>query len=345
MPAPNVHSLPLRDVLVRIGQDQTGALAAQHAYHGLAADEVSRLSALGLETYTGKVRDVVFHGQELFIVHSDRLTAFDKLIAMVPYKGTILNAISAFWLAEAAKVVPTHFLGALGERVLRTRRTTPFKIEVVVRGYLAGSIMRAYSAGERSYCGVTLPSGLKPHGALPSPIITPTTKAAAFEHDENIDVETLIRRGTVTESEWRAIESLTLKLFQHGTAVFAKHGWILVDTKYEFGRDRDGTIMVIDEIHTPDSSRLWARASYQEKMAHGEPPEMLDKETVRRWLLEQGYKGEGQVPHVPVPRLMALGELYLDVAERLIGAPLMVDSRTPAPSPLAAILTSVGPAR
>lgn len=313
----------IREVLATIGADDSGVLAARHAYHGLTPDQCANLHAKDVRTYTGKVRDVVFRGDELFIVHSDRLTAFDKLISMVPYKGTILTAISEYWLAEAAKVVPTHFLGRPDERVLKTRKTTPFKVEVVVRGYMAGSMMRAYDKGERTYCGARLPEGLTPFGRLPEAIITPTTKAAAFEHDENTTPDELVQRGTVTKDEWAEISRLALTLFAHGQHKFAEKGWILVDTKYEFGRAKTGEIVVIDEVHTPDCTRFWTASTYEQRLKAREAPEMLDKETVRRWLISQGYTGEGKVPVVPVDRLLSIATLYADVAETFLGKPLL----------------------
>lgn len=328
----------IREVLATIGLDGSGTEAARHAYLGLTPDQCARLHLQHMHTYTGKVRDVVFCGDELFIVHSDRLTAFDKLISMVPYKGTILTAISEFWLQEAARVVPTHYLSRPDERVLKTKKTTPFKIEVVVRGYLAGSMMRAYAKGERQYCGVSLPDGLHLYGRLPAAIITPTTKAAAFEHDENTTPEELVQRGICTASEWDEIASMALKLFAHGQKVFAEKGWLLVDTKYEMGRASDGTILVIDEIHTPDSSRLWTASTYASQLAAGDAPEMLDKETVRRWLIDQGFTGEGRVPVVPVERLLDLAALYLHVAETLTGKTLMTKGVAGAPVDIDAIV-------
>ena len=313
---------PVREYLAELKRDTTGSQLATHSYGGLTKAQIVELARKDMPTYTGKVRDVVGRGDELMIVHSDRLTAFDKLIAMVPYKGTILTAISEFWLAEAKKVVPTHYLSRPDERVLKVRRAEPFKVEVIVRGFLAGSMMRAYAKGEREFCGQVLPQGLVPYGKLPTPIITPTTKAAAFEHDENTTPDAMIAAGVVTKSEWDEIEHLALKLFAHGQKIYSDKGWILVDTKYEFGRARTGEILVIDEIHTPDSSRLWTASDYMARLARGEAPEMLDKEVVRRWLVEQGFSGEGTVPQVPVDRLVALAEVYLTVAEKLIGKPL-----------------------
>jgi phosphoribosylaminoimidazole-succinocarboxamide synthase len=322
---------PIKEILKTLSADASGALAARHAYHGLTPEQCRALAERDVRTYTGKVRDVVFDGDELLIVHSDRLTAFDKLIGMVPYKGTILTAISEFWLAEAEKVVPTHYRGRPAERVLKTRKTTPFKVEVVVRGYLAGSMMRAYQKGEREFCGERLPEGLTPYGRLPEVIITPTTKAAAFEHDENTSAKEVVERKICTQAEWDEIARLAKRLYAHGQKVFAAKGWILVDTKYEFGRAADGKILVIDEIHTPDCSRLWTAASYEARLARGEAPEMLDKETVRRWLIEHGYSGEGPVPQVPVERLVAVAELYVHVAETLIGKTLLT-AGTPDPT-------------
>lgn len=309
----------LKDLLSEVSKSGE---VKRHAYGGLTKDQIDALAKRDMRNYTGKVRDVVTRGDELLIVHSDRLTAFDKLIGMVPYKGTMLTAISEFWLDAAKKIVPTHLISRPQERVLKCRRTEPFKVEVIVRGYLAGSMARAYAKGDREFCGAVLGEGLKEYGVLPVPIITPTTKAAAFEHDENISPAELIARGVVTASEWDEISAMALKLFAFGQETLNSVGWILVDTKYEFGRSAKGEIMVIDEIHTPDSSRFWIKDSYQARLAKGEAPEMLDKEVVRRYLIDQGFSGEGPVPHVPVERLVELAGVYLKVAETLAGRSL-----------------------
>lgn len=307
---------------------QTSAQLAEVAYGGLTPSQREQLAAKGRAVYTGKVRDVVDHGRdELSIVHSDRLTAFDRMIAMVPYKGVILNAISSYWLREAQQVVPTHYLATPHERVLRVKRTDPVRVEVVVRGYLAGSMQRAYAAGERRYCGTSLPDGLEAYAKLPKPVITPTTKAAAFEHDENTTPEELIARGICSDREWRQISAMALDLFAHGQDIFHRRGWILVDTKYEFGRDHQGNLIVIDEVHTPDSSRLWQASSYRERLASGQTPEMLDKENVRRYLLSQGFSGHGEVPQVPASVLLDLALVYLRVAESLLDGPVMVSEQ------------------
>jgi phosphoribosylaminoimidazole-succinocarboxamide synthase len=313
---------PVREYLAQLSSPATEK--SRHAYAGLTPEQIKALAQRDMATYTGKVRDVVsIPGDELLIVHSDRLSAFDRMIGMVPYKGTILTAISEFWLEEAKKVVRTHYRGRPHERVLRCNRTEPVKAEIIVRGYLAGSMQRAYEGGERVFCGVKLPEGLKAYGKLPTPIITPTTKAAAFEHDENVTAEELIERGVCTKAEWDEMSRMALALFAHGQKVFGEKGWILVDTKYEIGRTRDGQLEIIDEIHTPDSSRLWITSTYQQRFAAGEAPEMLDKETVRRYLLSKGFKGHGDVPEVPVSVLVELAEVYLKVAETLTGKPVL----------------------
>lgn len=316
-----MHSL--RTVLNEITASNDSDLLKRHCYFGLSDVQVASLTAADIQVYKGKVREVLTKGDELFMVHTDRLTAFDRMIAMIPYKGLMLAEISEFWLKEAAKIVPTHFISRPDERMIRSRRTTPYKVEVVVRGYLAGSMMRAYETGERTFCGERLEEGIRPFGRLPHNIITPTTKAAAFEHDENATPSSLIDSGVVTKDEWTEITRMAHALFRHGQDVFARFGWILVDTKYEFGRTGNGEIILIDEIHTPDSSRLWEAKSYEAHLAEGKPPVMLDKENVRRFLLEQGFSGYGDVPVVPTNRLTGLAGVYLDVCETLTGKPLM----------------------
>ena len=296
---------------------------AKHSYTGLSDEEKSHYTKLGRKVYAGKVRELVGKNDELFIFHSDRLSAFDRFVGMVPYKGVILADLSEFWLKAAKKVVPTHYIDRPHERVLRCKACEPFKVEVIVRGYMAGSMARAYAKGVREFCGAKLGEGLQEFRPLPTAIITPTTKAAAYEHDEDVSPEELVSRGTVTAAEWKEISEMALRLFAFGQEVYAEKGWILVDTKYEFGRDSSGQICVIDEIHTPDSSRLWVHETYAARLAKGEAPEMLDKETVRRYLLSQNFSGHGDVPHVPVKNIVELADTYLVVAEKLRGEKVM----------------------
>jgi phosphoribosylaminoimidazole-succinocarboxamide synthase len=293
-----------------------------HIWQGPTQSDVAAWQAQGFGVYQGKIRTMLSRDGHIQMLHSDRLTAFDRLIDYIPCKGVILSAITRYWLEEMGKHVATHFIKELGPRALLTESLRPIKIEVVVRGFLAGSLLRAYTAGERVFCGVSLPEGLKPHEPLPEPIITPTTKAAAFEHDVGLSVDDLLKKGACTRDDWDRISAMALKTFSIGTKILADKGWILVDTKYEFGKNPSGDIKLIDEVHTPDSSRLWVAATYQEKLSQGSSPDMLDKETVRRWLLEQGFSGYGDVPKVPRSILLELGRTYLTVAETLIGKPL-----------------------
>jgi phosphoribosylaminoimidazole-succinocarboxamide synthase len=310
----------ISDYLKEISQQPAAdQVLAKHSYTGLSDEDKAHYKKLGRKVYAGKVRELVGKDDELLIFHSDRLSAFDRYVGMVPYKGVILADLSEFWLKAAKKVVPTHYIDRPHERVLRCKACEPFKVEVIVRGYMAGSMARAYAKGVREFCGAKLGEGLKEFRPLPEAIITPTTKAAAYEHDEDISPEELIKRGTVSAADWKEISTMALKLFAFGQEVYAEKGWILVDTKYEFGRDSSGQICVIDEIHTPDSSRLWVRESYEALVSKGEAPAMLDKETVRRYLLSQNFSGQGDVPKVPVQNIVELAETYLVVAEKLRG--------------------------
>lgn len=300
-------------------------LLKQKSFPGLSKEEVSKLKTDNFEVYEGKVRQCLFKGNELSIIHTDRLTAFDRLIASVPYKGSILASISSFWFEEVNKILPSHYISQTHERVLKVKTLTPVKAEVIVRGYMAGSMMRAYNKGERTFCGVTLPDGLKDYGPLSSPIITPTSKAAAFEHDEDTTPEELVKDGVCTQAEWNQIADMAFKTFALGQKIYAEKGWILVDTKYEFGKDESGKIYIMDEVHTPDSSRLWVKESYESLVNGGESPVMLDKEIVRRDLLAKGFSGQGDVPHVEVSKLIEMARVYLDVAEKLKGSEIMVE--------------------
>ncbi len=305
------------------------SITSESVYSGLSEAEKRTLTGKGYKIYQGKVRELVQKDQDLYILHSDRLSAFDRYIALVPYKGLILSELSRYWLEKANTVVKTHFVSALNERVLKVEACEPVKAEVIVRGYMAGSMMRAYEKGVREFCGQTLEDGLKPYQKLPKPIITPTSKADVFEHDEETTAAELISDGICTEQEWHQIEKMALDLFAYGQTVYEEKGWILVDTKYEFGRSqKDGSICVIDEIHTPDSSRLWVKDSYESELAKGRSPEMLDKEIVRRYLMEQGFTGEGEAPAVPTELLISLSEVYLNVAEALLEEPLSITTDT-----------------
>ena len=320
--------LPLRTLYDEILKTPVAdKLWTKNVWTGPTQSEVASWQAQGYSVYQGKIRTVLSRDGRIKMLHSDRLTAFDRLIGYIPGKGVILTSISKYWFEQLSKEIPTHFISSPGPRVLEVQDMRPFKVEVVVRGYLAGSLLRAYEKGEREFCGIRVLDGLKAWQALPEPIITPTTKAAAFEHDENTSKDTLIRQGICTSEQWDEISSLALKVFSLGTRLYGEKGWILVDTKYEFGKDQSGVIKLIDEVHTPDSSRLWMKSSYADRLKSGQPPEMLDKENVRRWLIDRGFTGYGDVPEVPRSVLIDLARIYLDVAETLTGAPVMCDPR------------------
>ena len=249
--------------------------------------------------YKGKVRDVyTVDNKYLVMVVSDRISAFDVVLPEpIPYKGQVLNQVAAKFLSATADIVPNWVISVPDPSVTIGRICEPFKVEMVIRGYLAGHAWREYSAGRRQVCGVSLPEGLRENDKLPQPIITPTTKAAVG-HDEDISRETLLQRGIVAEADYTQLEKYAGALFQRGTEIAQKQGLILVDTKYEFGK-ADGKIYLIDEIHTPDSSRYFYSDGYEQRQKEGIPQKQLSKEFVRKWLIENNFQGkDGQV--VPV---------------------------------------------
>lgn len=278
----------------------------------------------------GKVRDLLEVDNQLYLFHSDRLSAFDRHIGCAPFKGVAICAIADYWLQKAEAILPTHRISRPENRTLIVEPLKPLKVEVIVRGYLAGSMQRAYQNGKRTFCGVELEENLQSWQSLHSPIITPTTKAEVYEHDEEITHQQVVSMELCSPEQWKKICEYSLQLFDLGTKVYQQHGWILVDTKYEFGIDSQGTIKLIDEIHTPDSSRLWKKDSYSKLISTGKSPEMLDKENIRRFLSNQGFTGEGQVPHVPEEEFAQLSRVYFKVAQTLCQDSLFVGD-TPKP--------------
>lgn len=268
--------------------------------------------------YSGKVRDVYYFGEIMAMVATDRISAFDVILPRaIPDKGRVLNLISAFNLNATKDLVPNWVISTPDQNVTIGFRCEPFAVEMVVRGYLAGHAWREYKAGKRTLCGVSLPEGLKENERLPQPIITPTTKAHVG-HDEDISREEILRRGIVSPADYGTLEKYTLKLFAKGTSLAAERGLILVDTKYEFGKHK-GTIYLIDEVHTPDSSRYFYADGYEERQSRNEPQKQLSKEFVRQWLIENGFQGkEGQrVPEMTDDIVKSISgrykELYLQV--------------------------------
>ncbi|HEY1007425.1 MAG TPA: phosphoribosylaminoimidazolesuccinocarboxamide synthase [Sphingobacteriaceae bacterium] len=271
--------------------------------------------------YKGKVRDVyTIRNQYLAMVVTDRISAFDVVLPEpIPFKGQVLNQIAAKFLKATEDILPNWVIDVPDPSVTIGKICEPYKVEMVIRGYLAGHAWREYSAGKRQLCGVTLPEGLKENDRLPEPIITPTTKAAVG-HDEDISREEILRRGIVPEEEYIRLEQYTRALFQRGTEIAAERGLVLVDTKYEFGK-ADGTIHLIDEIHTPDSSRYFYSEGYAERQAAGEPQRQLSKEFVRRWLIENGFQGkDGQViPEMTEEVIRSISERYIELYEHITG--------------------------
>lgn len=272
--------------------------------------------------YHGKVRDVYAIGDELLVmVASDRISAFDVVLPEgIPYKGQVLNQIALHFLDATRDLVPNWLLGSPAPNVSVGLRCEPFKVEMVIRGYLAGHAAREYAAGKRLLCGVALPEGLKENDKLPEPIITPTTKAAEG-HDADISKEEIIAQGIVDEADYLIMEQYTRDLFNRGTEMAAGRGLILVDTKYEFGKREDGEILLIDEIHTPDSSRYFYADGYAERQQSGETQKQLSKEFVRQWLIANGFQGkEGQqIPHMSPEWLAEISARYIELYEQVTG--------------------------
>ncbi|MDL2222942.1 phosphoribosylaminoimidazolesuccinocarboxamide synthase [Bacteroidales bacterium OttesenSCG-928-M11] len=273
------------------------------------------------KVYHGKVRDVYSIGTDtLIMIATDRISAFDVILPKgIPYKGQVLNQIAAKFLDATADIVPNWKLAVPDPMVTVGLRCEPFKVEMVIRGYLTGSAWREYKAGARTLCGISLPDGMVENQAFPSPIITPTTKADEG-HDENISREEIISQGLVSEENYKQLEEYTYALFRRGTEMAAEKGLILVDTKYEFGM-KDGKIYLIDEIHTPDSSRYFYAEGYEERMEKGQEQRQLSKEFVRKWLLENGFKGqEGQsVPEMTPEYCESVSERYIELYEKITG--------------------------
>ncbi|GAA4300011.1 phosphoribosylaminoimidazolesuccinocarboxamide synthase [Nibribacter koreensis] len=270
--------------------------------------------------YRGKVRDVYYFQDKLALVATDRISAFDVVLPRaIPYKGQVLNQIAAKFLEATKDVVPNWVINHPAPNVTIGKQCETYKVEMVIRGYLAGHAWREYSAGKRTVCGVPLPEGLNENDRLPEPIITPTTKADEG-HDEDISREEIINQGIVSEEEYQQLEAYTKALFQKGTELAAERGLILVDTKYEFGK-ADGVIYVIDEIHTPDSSRFFYSEGYQERQDAGQPQRQLSKEFVRQWLIEQGFQGKDgqQVPEMTDEKVAEISQRYIELYEQVLG--------------------------
>lgn len=273
--------------------------------------------------YKGKVRDVYnINNEKIVLIASDRISAFDAVLPKgIPFKGQILTAIATKFLNETKDIVPNWLEATPDPNVAIGKYCEPFKVEMVIRGYLAGHAWREYKAGRRIICGVEMPDGMKQNDKFPKPIITPATKAADGDHDEDISRENIIAQGIVSKEDYEQLENYTRALFQIGTEIAAKQELILVDTKYEFGKAADGKIYLIDEIHTPDSSRYFYADGYQERQDRDEQQKQLSKEFVREWLIENGFQGlEGQtIPPIPDEFVNTVTERYTELYEKITG--------------------------
>ncbi|KAB5491548.1 MULTISPECIES: phosphoribosylaminoimidazolesuccinocarboxamide synthase [Flagellimonas] len=273
--------------------------------------------------YKGKVREVYTLQNDLLVmVATDRLSAFDVVMPKgIPYKGQILNQIATKMMKDTEDIVPNWLLATPDPNVAVGKACEPFKVEMVIRGYLSGHAAREYKAGKRMLCGVPMPEGMKENDKFPEPIITPATKAEKGDHDEDISREDILKRGIVSQADYEVLEKYTRALFQRGTEIAAKRGLILVDTKYEFGKTKEGKIVLIDEIHTPDSSRYFYTEGYEQRQAKGEPQKQLSKEFVRQWLIANNFQGlEGQtVPEMDDAYIDSVSERYIELYESITG--------------------------
>lgn len=270
--------------------------------------------------YRGKVRDVYTVGDRLVMVASDRISAFDHVLPRaIPYKGAVLNQIAAHFLEATRDICPNWLIAAPDPNVAIGHRCEPLRVEMVIRGYLAGHAARTYASGLRTLCGVVMPEGMRENDAFPKPIITPTTKAEAG-HDEDISREEILRQGIVSAEDYAQMEAYTRALFRRGTEMAARQGLILVDTKYEFGK-KDGRVVLMDEIHTPDSSRYFYAEGYADRQARGEKQRQLSKEFVREWLIAHGFQGKDgqQMPDMPDAFVAEITGRYIELFERVTG--------------------------
>jgi phosphoribosylaminoimidazole-succinocarboxamide synthase len=292
----------------------------------------AELDALGVR-YSGKVRESFTRDGERTIIVTDRISAFDRVLGTIPFKGQVLNRMAEHWFRATAALFPNHLREVCDPQAMRVVECEPIPIEMVVRGYLTGvsstSIWRAYERGSRVFCGHRLPEGLRKHERLPHNLVTPSTKAPKGEHDQSVSRDELFARGLIEPALFERLERQALALFELGQRMVAERGLILVDTKYELGRTPDGEVVLIDEIHTPDSSRYWYAEGYEHAMARGEDPRSLDKEYVRRWLVGQGFDGDGEPPTLPDEVRLEAARRYVEAYEQVTGQGFEADLEPP----------------
>ncbi|MBN2342003.1 MAG: phosphoribosylaminoimidazolesuccinocarboxamide synthase [Deltaproteobacteria bacterium] len=282
----------------------------------------------------GKVRNSYVKDGKRYIVTSDRISAFDRVLGTIPYKGQVLNRVAAFWFEQTKEMVPNHLVDCPDPAVMTVLDCTPMPVEMVVRAYITGStstsIWTHYENGARTFCGNPLPEGLKKHQKLEKPILTPSTKAEQGDHDVSVSREEILAMGRITAEDFDTMAKMSMDLFTFGQAHCARQGLILVDTKYEFGKTSDGRIVVIDEVHTPDSSRFWQADTYEKYFAAGENPQGLDKEYVRVWLkTEKNFMGDGPLPYIPDEVKVEAARRYIAACEQITGETFVPDTDDP----------------
>ena len=291
-----------------------------------AVDKMGVLKTVNLkglgEKHSGKVRDYYILDDRRILITTDRISAFDVILGYIPHKGAVLNLLSAFWFDKTKKIIDNHVISIPDPNVTVAKNATPIPIEMVVRGYITGvtgtSIWGSYEKGERVIYGIKFPDGLRKNQKLPRAVITPTTKAEVG-HDERLTEKDILRRKLVSAKIWNQMKTVALALFEKGTKICERNGIILVDTKYEFGLDEKGNLLLIDEVHTPDSSRFWVEKTYKQRFKKGLEPENFDKEFLRIWYVRHGYKGEGKPPKMPTSLQKAVSKRYISIYEKITG--------------------------
>ncbi|MDX9800892.1 MAG: phosphoribosylaminoimidazolesuccinocarboxamide synthase [Spirochaetia bacterium] len=285
---------------------------------GSIAEEAPAGEAAGtIRLFKGKVRDVIDLGKELLIITSDRISAFDVILSTIPFKGEVLNKTSLFWFRKTSDIIKNHILEEISPRTVRVKKCKILPVEVIVRGYLTGSAWRDYSKG-KDISGIALPKGMKFNQRFEKPLLTPSTKAEAGEHDAPISAGEIVSKGLVGKKIWDEVENKAASLFARGSELAAENGLILVDTKYEFGL-LDGKLMLADEIHTPDSSRFWYSDTYEKLYSENKEQRQLDKEYFRKWLIDRGYMGEGEIPEITDHVRVETAKRYIDSYENITG--------------------------
>lgn len=293
---------------------------------------VTNFTELGTK-YEGKVRDNYTRGGDRFIVATDRISAFDRVLGTIPFKGQVLNRLAAYWFDKTQTIAENHVKRLVDPNVLECIECEPILVEMVVRAYITGSTQTSmwthYEKGSRVFCGHRLPEGLKKNQRLDAPLLTPTTKAPKGEHDVSGSREEILATGKVTPNDFDAAAEIARRLFVVGQEMCAARGLILVDTKYEFGKTKDGRVVVIDEVHTPDSSRFWMASTYDERFRRGEDPEPLDKDFVRRHFTKLGYRGDGPPPELPDDLRIGAARRYVEAYELITGDVFVPDVEEP----------------